>query len=133
MPVIFTTASGSGTTYGNPFLGPLDHTAQISVNLALLTNAEIDDHGYVKPGIPLTKAGILVAGSPAFVYGVTVEAIKVANDNLSGTISALGSQDIAVGTVGEVLQQMCADNLGRALTANELAGFDRAGSKLVLV
>jgi hypothetical protein len=133
MPIRFTTASGGGQTYGQPLLGPVDHEVQIPVVLSGMTNAEIDAHGYLKPGVPLTKAGTLVGASPAFVYGVTIEAVKVADDNASGTISALGTQDIAVAVVGSVIQDMAESNLGRVYSANEIAGFDRAGSKLVLI
>src|SRR6187549_4102790 len=68
----------------------------IPVDLTQFTNKEIDADGYLKPGIPLARTGILVAGSPAFVYGVTSEHRKVADDNETATIAALGTEDIAV-------------------------------------
>ena len=133
MPIRFNAAAGGGDTYGQALLGPVDNEVQLPVPLSGLTNAEIDAHGYVKPGLPLTKSGALVGASPAFVYGVTIEAVKVADDNATGTIAALGTQDIAVATVGQVIRAIAEDNLGRVYTANEAAGFDRAGSKLVLI
>jgi hypothetical protein len=115
------------------FLGPIDHTISIPVDLTQFTNKEIDDDGYLKPYIPLDRAGAMIGGSPAFVFGVTVERRKVADDNATDTIAALGTEDIAVALICCVVRDIAEDVLDRAYTANELAGFDRAGSKSVLV
>lgn len=120
-----------GSAYGSPFVGPVQYTAQIAVNIANLTTAEVDAQGYIKPGVPLTRAGILVGIAPAFVFGVTIEAIKLVASNAVG--DRVGTFDIAVCTMGQVNQDTVEDMLARALTADEIAGFDRAGSKLVLV
>ncbi len=132
-PIRITSTTRSGATYASPFIGPVNDFVQIPVPLSALTSNEIDDYGYLRPGIPLTSAGALVGADPAFVYGVTVEAIKVADDNESGTIAALGTVNVGVGVSGVVNTDMCASMLERALTANELAGFNRAGCKLVRV
>jgi hypothetical protein len=84
------------------------------------------------PGLPLTKAGALIT-TGVFVFGVTVEAIKVADDNAAATIAALGIQELAVATICQVNRDLAEDNLGRAYTAAEVAGFDLAGSKCVLL
>lgn len=118
---------------GDLFLGPIDHTVAVPVDLTQFTNKEIDADGYLKPGIPLTRLGAMVAGSPAFVYGVTVEHRKVAEDNASATIAALGTEDIAVALDAHVVRHIGEDILDRAYTANEIAGFDRAGSKCHLI
>ena len=132
MPLTVTKTTGD-YAYGSPFVGPVDHTAVLDVPLSALTDDEIDSQGNLKPGIPLTKAGALVGVAPAFVYGVTVEAVKVAADNASATIAALGTIHVTVSTIAMVKKDMVEDILGRALTADELAGFDRAGSKHVLL
>jgi hypothetical protein len=132
-PVSITRTTQSGQIYETPFTGPIDHTVQIAVPLSALTANEIDDYGYLRPGVPLTRAGALVGASPAFVYGVTIEAIKVLADNESATIAAAGTVQVAVAVIGVVRQAVAEDQLERAYTANEIAGFDRAGSKLVLV
>ena len=59
----------------NPFVGPIDHTVSVPVDLSAMTNKEIDEDGYLKPAIPLTKAGALLDTADP-VFGVTVEAIK---------------------------------------------------------
>ena len=69
----------------------------IPVDLTQFTNKEIDADGYLKPGIPLDRLGVMIAGSPAFVFGVTTEHRKVADDNESATIAALGTEDAAEG------------------------------------
>lgn len=132
MPISVTTPSGAGADYGSPFVGPVDHQASIGVDLSNLTDDEIDSKGYVKPGVPLTKAGALL-GAGDFVYGCVIGAVKVAADNDSATIAALGVIQIAVATICQVNQDALEDILGRALTADEIAGFDTAGSKVVLL
>lgn len=133
MPISSTKTIQKAKTYGNAWLGPVSHQFQLRVNLALLTSREIDALGYLKPSVPFTRAGILVGASPAFVFGVTFEAIKVAADNASATIAALGNFDVGVGLIGAIIQDIAKFNLGADYTANEIAGFDRAGSKIVLL
>lgn len=132
MPMSITTTAG-GIGYGNPFIGGVNHPAQIKVDVSGLTTDEVDQFGYLKPGVPLTKTGVLV-GSGAFVYGVTIEAQKIVPDNPTNTTLAAVTADpiIAVNTVGHVNRDVIEDNLGRALTADEIAGFDAAGSKIAL-
>lgn len=124
----FITASGGGTGYASPFVGKF-RTVHVKLDLSGMTTAEVDADGVLKPGVPLTSAGILVGAGAAFVYGVTVEAAKVAPDNAN-----LGTDAdvlVAVG-IGTVNRDIAEDNLGRAYTADEIAGFDRAGSKCTL-
>lgn len=133
MPMsVIKTAGGTG--YGNPWIGGVNHPAQITVDISGLTTDEVDQYGYLKPGVPLTKAGILVGASPAFVYGVTIEAQKIVPDNPTNTTLAAVTADciVTINTVGHVNRDVIEDNLGRALTANEIAGFDAAGSKIAL-
>jgi len=114
------------------FLGPIDHTISIPVDLTQFTDKEIDEFGYLKPYIPLQRDGTML-GSSDFVYGVTVERRKVADDNESATIAALGIEDIAIALICCVVRDIAEDVLDRAYTAAEVAGFDLAGSKCVLV
>ena len=131
MPIRFTKTVQSGTIYGNPFVGPINHTVAIPVPLSALTDDEIDADGYLKPGIPLTKAGALV-GVGGEVFGVTVEPVKVADNNEAATIAALGTAWIAVvTTAAQVNQDIAEDNLGRAYTADEIAGFRGSGITLL--
>ena len=131
MPISITNTAG-GANYGNPFVGPVDHPAHIKVDISGLTDDEIDANGYLKPGVPLKENGTLV-GSAEPVFGVTIEAIKILPDNASATIAAGVDCFVAVGTLGQINQDIAEDNLGRAYTAAEIAGFNLAGSKLVLL
>ena len=133
MPISSTKTIQKVKTYLNVFLGPVNHEYQLLVDLSSLTSREIDALGYLKPGVPFTRAGVLVGASPAFVFGVTFEAIKVAEDNAAPTIAALADQWVGVGLIGAVIQDAAKFNLGADYSANEIAGFDRAGSKIVLL
>lgn len=130
-----TVISSPADLYGNDWhLGPIDHTVAIPVDLTQFTDDEIDADGYLKPGIPLDRTGLMIGASPAFVYGVTVEAFKVADDNATATIAALSDAfDVPIALICCVVRDVAEDILGRAYTADEIAGFDRAGSKCVLV
>jgi hypothetical protein len=135
MPLSITNTAG-GSSHGNPFVGPLNHTAHVKVDISGLTTNEVDEHGFLKPGVPLKQNGTLV-GAGAFVFGVTVEAAKLNLTTVPPTNTTLGTETgdlfVAVGTIGQVSQDIIEDNLGRALTADELAGFDVAGSKITLI
>jgi hypothetical protein len=135
MPLAIKTTAGS-TTYGHPFVGAVVHTDVVVVDISDLTTNEVDADGYLKPGLPLDKSGNTIAnGVP--VYGVTLEPIRLSNHaTLPPTNTSLGNdtgtQQVAVGTHGIVNLDVCEDNLGRALTTDEKAGFALAGSNLHL-
>ena len=131
MPISITNESG-GANYGNPFVGPVDHTAVVKVDISAMTNAEIDSKGYLKPGVPFKENGTLI-GSGEKLFGVTIEAIKVAAGNESADLSGATDCFVAVGTVGQISQDIAEDNLGRSYTADEIASFNLAGSKIVLL
>lgn len=229
MSPISTSKTEGQPVYGSPFVGPVNHTAPIDIDLSTLSDDEIDARGYLKPGIPLTTNAALAAaqtrstvaaavadggntgnatidsveggyGAPAEtitvtatvtggdgvgkaevvgsvsgnlgqatvgtlfrtpvidlrivdgttdltvgdVYtlevtagvsnrlrGVTIEALKVAADNAAGTIAALGTVTAILATIGQVNRDILEDNLGRALTDDEVAAF--ADSQLVLI
>lgn len=132
MPMAIEKTAG-GIGYGNPFIGGVNHPAQIKVDVSGLTTFEVDTFGYLKPGVPLTKTGTLV-GSGGFVYGVTVEAQQIVPINPTNTTLGNVTVDpiITVNTVGHCNRDVIEDNLGRALTSDEVTGFDTAGSKVAL-
>jgi hypothetical protein len=132
MPNTATTLTSEGDTYGNPFIGPVNHTMTVRLDVSGLTNDEVDANGYIKPGTPLLSTGLLVSAPAQVVYGVVIEPIKVAAGNAAGDLSGATDIDIAIGTIGQVNRDIVEDNLGRVLTADEIAGFDLAGSHLKL-
>lgn len=120
--------SEAGKVYGRVFVGKAEYSSQIAVDITALTDDEIDDQGFIKPGVPLTKAGAL-AGAGDVVHGVTFEPLDVlhllpfSGVTKAAAIAAAGTQEIAVGTIGQVNRAIIEDNLGRALTVDEVAAF----------
>lgn len=131
MPISATTTPG-GSVHPNPFRSPLDHPDQIRLDVSGLTAYEVDARGYLKPGVPLTKGGVLVTVGVA-VYGCNIEAVKVAANNAPATLAAAPDVDITVDTMVLVNQDILEDCLGRVLTAAEIAGFGLAGSTCKLI
>lgn len=136
MPIgIKTTAGGLG--HAPVFVGGPKLTDVVQVDISDLTTKEIDQDGYIKPGVPLQKTGDSIAvASGAAVYGVTIEAIKTPHATIPPTDASLaadtGTFPCVVGIMGLVNRDIAEDNLGRAYNADEIAGFDLAGSELIL-
>jgi hypothetical protein len=133
MPLKKKTLFAGEQAYNPVFQGRVDHTAQIRINVTALTNAEIDADGYLKPGVPFAADGTSVGVGEA-VFGVTIEPIKVADGNAAGDIAAADATfEIALGIEGVVNRHLIEANLGRVLTADELAGFALAPCKITLL
>lgn len=132
-PTVKRNIIGPSKDYGKPMVGRVDHTHQLAINIAALTTREIDDKGYIKPGVVVDKAGILVGAGPAYNYGIVIEATKVADGNTAPLLAAAGVKRVAVCRIGLVNGDIAEDNLGAVYSANELAGFERAGCHLALV
>lgn len=134
MPMNVSQPTSESSSYSLPFVGPIDHTAQIEIDITALTDDEIDAKGYLKPGVPFRRDGTLVSGGGQFVFGVTIEPLKVADSNSATDIAAASAaRNVAVATICQVNRALAEDQLGRAYTANELAAFDAAGSRCVLL
>ena len=131
MPLSVTETAGNNV-YGNPFLGPVDHTVQIPIDISDLTVAEVDANGYLKPGVPFNRTGDTVTAGE--VYGVTVEATKIvaAGPTDVSLAANTGTATVALATIAQIQRDIAEDNLGRAYTAAEIAGFAAAGSRLTL-
>lgn len=122
MPMTKRTVTDGGTGYATLglFVGPVDHTEAIPVTVSELSSAVLDDNGNLIPGAPLTEDGEpLDEGDD--VYGVVMEPV-----NTTG-ITAL---HVTLARIGQINRDIAEDNLGRAYTADELAGF--AASQLIL-
>lgn len=116
----------------SPFVGPVNHTVGVLVTPSTFTAAEIDEFGYLKPAIPLGRDGTLM-GLADVLYGVTVEHVKILDDNLPATIAAGTTPvEVAVANIAALNRDAAEDILGRAYTADELAAFDAAGSTVKL-
>jgi hypothetical protein len=137
MPLTFGAATNSGTGYANPFISPIGPPVQLTCDVSDLDIETVDSYGYVKPGVAFMlsggKLGAVAANNA--VYGVVCEPTKLALTTIPPTNSSLDSetdQPIAVIVAGVVQRDIAEDNLGRAYTAAEIAGFALAGSLLRL-
>jgi hypothetical protein len=126
MPITIESLASEQNSYGNPWVGAIEHRDVVKVDISGLTTDEVDVLGYLKPGVPFTKAGILV--TTGNVYGVSIEAIKIAADNDSATLAAATDCFVALGTHGLINRDIAEDNLGRAYTAAEIAGMADGGA-----
>lgn len=129
MPLAVSTTTG-GLAHAPVFVGEIKGTDVVKVDISDLTTKEVDADGYLKPGVPFDKSGNTV-GSGVAVWGVTIESLKIGHATIPPTDVSLaadtGTCMIAVG-FGLVNRDIAEDNLGRAYTADEIAGFDLAGS-----
>lgn len=129
MPIGISATTG-GLAHSNVFVGDITGTDVVLVDISDLTIAEVDADGYLKPGLPLKKDGSIV-GSTHVVWGVTIEPTKLKHATIPPTDVSLaadtGTFPVTVG-FGLCNRDLMEDNLGRELTANEIAGFDLAGS-----
>jgi regulator of RNase E activity RraA len=125
-----------GATYISPFIQRHGDPEQVPVLASIFTANEVDQYGFLKPGVFLAKvagaSATLVGAAPAFVHGVTVEAQKIAATNSVADLAAAGTVQVVVGRRGLVSRAMVEEMLGRVLTANELAGVVAAGSHIAL-
>jgi hypothetical protein len=125
-----------GTTYATPFFGPVFAMAQVVVDVSTLTTDEVDADGWLKPGVPFQKDGTLISGGGQFVYAVNPEPQNLHLDTVPPTNTSLGN-DTKTYPLGMAIRADCnrdaiEDYLGRALTANELAAFEAAGSHFTI-
>jgi len=129
MPLRIENTAG-GLAHSPVFVGEIRGSDSVVLDISDLTTKEVDADGYLKPGVPLSKAGDLV-GNGVAVWGVTIEPIKIPHATIPPTDVSLaadtGTCPVVVG-FGLVNRDVAEDNLGRAYTADEIAGFDLAGS-----
>ena len=132
MPLAVSKTTG-GTGYGHPLVGPAKGVLQVVVDISELTTAEVDADGFLKPGVSFKSDGTQPDGS-GFMYAMNVEPIKIIDYVPTDALLAADTDTIPVGcaTGGIINQDIVADNLGRAMTANELAAAVAAGSDFTL-
>lgn len=129
MPIRVSTTTG-GNVHAPVFVGQILNTDLVWVDVSDFTTAEVDSRGYIKPGVPLQKDGNKI-GSSGVVWGVTIEATDLQLATVPPTDASLAADTktfpVVVG-FGLCNRDIMEDNLGRALTSDEIAGFDLAGS-----
>lgn len=124
----------TGTTgYGHPIVGDALGLLQVVVDISELTIAEVDADGYLKPGVMFKSDGTQPDGT-GFLYAVNPEPIKIVDYVPTDILLAADTATIPVGmvTAGIINRDVVEDNLGRAMTANEIAAVTAAGSRFTL-
>src|SRR5688572_7940821 len=123
------------TTYAPVFLGEILAMEQVLVDISELTTDEVDADGWLKPGVPFKQDGTLADGS-GHIYAVNPEpqnlhmaVLPPTNGTLSGDTR---TYPLGMGTMGTVNRDIIEDNLGRALTGNEITAFATAPCKINL-
>lgn len=130
MPISITSTSG-GTAYASPFVGRIDHFVTIEVDASALTSREVDADGYLKPGVTFNLATGLLPTAAGQKVGVVHEPIKL-GASLAAVQAITNDPPVALGVIGVLNRDIMEDNMGSAVSANEIAALDGAGSRLVL-
>lgn len=135
MPMKISSVASAGEAHPNPFVGPVNHTYAVPVDVSGLTSREVDANGYLKPGVLFKIAGGLLVLADAtvgeYIAGAVVEAVKVHTDNttLAGVTADV---EVAIATFCLLNRDILEDSLGAALTADELAAIAAAGSHVAI-
>jgi hypothetical protein len=143
MPIGIEKTEG-GTAYASPFVGPVDHTAHVQVDVSALTTTQVDSKGYLKPGVVLTLEGVApvdTTGTPqvetATVAGTigasgagnaTVIVTSAAMSNSPKTLSvAVANNDTAAQVAGKIRTALAADG-----DVNDAFSVGGTGASVVL-
>lgn len=130
MPISVTKTAG-GTTYASPFIGRVDHFWATRIDASALTSREVDAQGYLKPGVVFNIATGLLPTATGQKVGVVHEPIKL-GASLAAVQAITNDPTVALGVIGVLNRDIMEDNLGSAVSDNEIAALDGAGSRLVL-
>lgn len=134
MPLRVSTTTGT-SSYGNPIVGTPGPLIQVVVDISELTTGEVDADGNLKPGVMFKSDGTQPDGS-GFVYAINPEPISIGHATIPPTDVSLAADTatIPIGMVtgGIINRDIVEDNLGRALTGNEVTAITVAGSQFTL-
>lgn len=87
-----TTTAAGALGYGRIFVGAADKMLPVMVNVANLTTREVDDRGYLKPGVILSRNGTLLGPDAAATPSAAVaKAGNVGNGTLTAITSDAGA------------------------------------------
>lgn len=120
-----------GSPYNSPFVGPLDFTVHVPLDVSALTNTLVDQKGKLKPGAVLTPAGTPPDGTEGETAVLNLETIRVAEGNSTAALEAAADRTIACLAIGIAKRAVLEENLGRELSANELAALKAGGITLI--
>lgn len=132
MPIRITNRT-TRRAYTNPFLRDAEGPLYVVVDVSTLTAAHVDQDGFLKPGVVLTRAGTVPGANNTDRVGVLPEPIKVADSNVGlAAIPDDRNVMVVVYTRGTLNRDIAEDNLERGYTADELAALNGAHSHVIL-
>ena len=112
--------------YNPVFIGEILAMEQVLIDVSELTTDEVDADGWLKPGVPFKQDGTLADGS-GHIHAVNPEPQNLHLATVPPTNASLAADTktfpLGMATMGTVNRDIIEDNLGRALTANELTAF----------
>jgi len=141
MPATVKTVLAASQRYAWPFQGPVNYTAQITLDVSAFYAADsawVDSDGFLKPGTPVRESGVPISAASQYVYGVVIEPVRIGWNgtiygNTAAILNAADDIQIAVATLGQVIKEAVEDNMGRSMDDNEVKAFAADGSHLVLL
>lgn len=124
MPISVTNTGTGGPLYGPITVGPQGLTHQVKVDVSEL-EAAVDDDGYLPVGLPIDAH----TGAPVVAADPDAEPDPIVGTQMIAVIGPeavkMGSADHFANAIfnGGLNQDAIEDNIGRALSATELALF----------
>ena len=94
MPPVIKKTTGN-STYGIPFIGRVDHTVHVQVDVSQLSQSQVDVNGILKPGVVLPMHG----GALGSTNGVA----QIETHTVAGTVGASGAGNAKVIVISMLL------------------------------
>jgi len=117
MPISFSSTAAKGRSYSDIRIGECQ-VHQVLLDVSGLTSAD-DADGVLPVGLPITTAGIPVAAGTDVIAGlIGPEPVPIGTADVFGNIFMSGNFN----------RDAIEDNLGRTLSANELAAIALVGA-----
>ena len=128
-----TTQKTTGQFYQPAFHGQPPKNVSVTIDPSVFDTLDyIDANGYLIPGTPL-QADLTAADGPGDTAKYIIPyATKIAMSNSTTDLTAATNNTIAGATGGDVDRKAVENNLGRVLTADEVAAIEATG-RFILV
>ncbi len=132
----YTHITTTGTTrlaYRTPFNGQAPHVNHLTIDPVDFDGVDwCDENGYLIPGTPLQADATPATGNGEDAAFIVPYPVKIATGNTTAILTAAADQQIGVATRGDLLQATIEANIGRVLTADELANIAATGRFVIL-
>ncbi len=81
--------TAGGTVHPSPFLGPINHSVPVRVDVSRLSSDEVDAHGFLKPGVILTREGLLPLEASYMLIGAALAIGSTTDEYSFGAFTAV--------------------------------------------